>query len=427
MPRGPRGRTFGTMILAYKISTPPRKRLLSPCSLLAATLLACGVHGSEAGNGNAVTASSIQASELVDIVAAKQQSGYGDTAVAPPFQSSTWLAALPSVSLSYLQSDERAGTDETEVSVNFPVKSPFLAARDKNLRQIGEQLQQLEQERRRLYLSGLIREALWSHKLASTRVAFSEKKVTQLASLLSRQQALFDARSASRYSLLLLQQEIADAKLLLAEQRADKRRWHARYRQLTGLGNLPADIEEMPAPVGEAWQAHPLLRMLDLDWERQRSVIAASSARAQPWQVSLHAKQVDSPAFTEDQYGVAVDVPLSFLDTAAESSTSDWRASRRSYWQQRDELQLQLAQRWQALQTEAVYLRERQSLLESAASASQELVRETRTLMGENELAREIWLRRELAHLDRQAEVAINQLRIGENRAMSRHAAGLPL
>ena len=40
-----------------------------------------------------------------------------------PYQASSWLADLPSLSLSYLGSDQRDGVDESEVSINLPVRS----------------------------------------------------------------------------------------------------------------------------------------------------------------------------------------------------------------------------------------------------------------------------------------------------------------
>ena len=43
--------------------------------------------------------------------------------VAAPYQASSWLAGLPSLNLSYLGSEDRYGVDESEFSVNLPLKS----------------------------------------------------------------------------------------------------------------------------------------------------------------------------------------------------------------------------------------------------------------------------------------------------------------
>ena len=375
----------------------------------------------------ALSATDVELPTLLEITTDRQNQSQQDALSSSPFRSSAWLAAVPSVSLNYLQSDEDQGTDEIELSLNFPLKSPYLARQDKALRRLQTSLSSRDAERRALYFSGLLRETLWSERIARTRVQFTSDKITQLAALHQRQLSLFEARAANRYSLLLLRQELADARLLLAEQELELARWRQNYRQLTGMGNLPLAIDEPAPPSGEAWQTHPALAMLDLGWERERASIAASSGRAGTWNLALQAKQLETPELDENQYGVAIEVPLSMLATASESSASEWRDSSRRYWQARDELALQLSRSWQALRAEAQYLEKRQGLLSEATEASQALLAETRLLAGENELAREIWVRRILGDLDKQAEAAINELLIGQNRAMSRQAAGIPL
>lgn len=345
----------------------------------------------------------------------------------PPFHSSSWLAELPSLGISYLESDERLGTDEAELSLTLPLKSPERLRRDKSLRSLQEELVLVDQSRRRLYFSGLIRETAWSWRIASARVEYTGRKIRLLDELLERQQALFDAHSSSRYNLLLIRQELADARMLLAEEQLQVDTWRLRYRQLTGQGTLPELLDEPPLTSPDAWLSHPGLRALDLGWERQQALIAANSSAGDPWNLSLHAKQLDSPAFEEDQFGMALEVPLSVFDTASEADASEWRQASRDYWRERDELQAQLAQSATALQAKGDYLRRRQAQLDEAAQISTELMEESRALLGQNELGRELWVRRMLGNIDRQAESAINQLLIGQNVAMSRQAAGIPL
>ena len=329
--------------------------------------------------------------------------------------------------MSYLRSDENEGTDESEVSLNLPLKSPYRSARDTTLRQLQDQITSAETARRDLFFSGLLREVLWSARIAATRVHYSQLKIDQISALQARQQRLFEARSASRYSMLLLRHELAEARLMMAEQERELARWRDHYRQLTGATTLPHDITEAAPLADETWQSHPALRILELNWARQQAVLAADSTRGEAWNLSLQAKRLDNPLFEENQYGLALEVPLSGFSVATQSTRSEWQEASRSYWQQRDELQLQLSRSWQALQVEASYLAERQMLLQESTGASRELLAETELLLGQNELAREIWIRRVLQDLDTQADAAINELLIGQNRAMSRQAAGIPL
>jgi hypothetical protein len=411
-------------MITYLIHHPGRASFAVLCLLLATSTAGSAIDGERSALRSSLP---VQLAELPQLAMARQHSETGQLDTSSPYRSSAWLAALPSISVSFLRSDEDLGTDETEVSLNLPLKSPYRAARDKALRQLRDDLQETEAQRRKLYLSGLLREALWSQRIASTRCTHLDNKIAQLSALYQRQQALYDARSASRYSLLLLRQEITGAKLMLGEQQLEVAKWRDQFRELTGMTNLPEVIEEPVSLPDMAWRDHPALRMLDLDWQRQQAVLAADSASGDAWNLALQAKQVEGPGFEENQYGLAVDIPLSVFDATAESTRSEWREGSRQYWQQRDELQWQLARSWRELQAEANYLSGRQTLLQQSAQISKELLAETELLLQGNELAREIWVRRVLENLDKQADAAINQLLIGQNRAMTRQAAGIPL
>lgn len=345
-----------------------------------------------------------------------------------PYQSSSWLAGLPSLGVSYLASDESDGTDEKELSLNLPFKSGYGRKLDETLKSLADDIQRAEKIRRRLYVSGLIREALWSHRIAATRVDFSEKKISLLQGLLERQQALFDARSSSRYGLLLVQQGLISARAQLQDHKWQASNWQQRYRQITGLGNsLSTDINEAPLPAGSDYRQHPQIQLLALDWQRQQQMIAAASNRTTPWNVAITAKQLDNSLFEENQYGIALEVPLSVFSVDGQATRSEWQAASRSYWQAHDEVQLELMRSWEALLAEAGYLHDRQALLNESARISSELMQERQVLVEQNELSQEIWISGLMDGIDNQAAATINQLLTGQNLAMTRQAAGVPL
>lgn len=378
---------------------------------------------------SAATAQNLSQISLVDAVtAAGQRLPRGPEAMAdPPFQSPTWLAALPSLGVSYLKSDEDEGTDETELSLNLPVRSPAGRRYDSELRRLAVEIDTTESAYRRLYLSGLVRDILWTQRIAATRTDFNARKIELLDSLLQSQQVLFEARSTSRYSLLLIRQELSEARIQQQALDWESDSWRQRFRELTGLSVLPVDIDEAAAPGSPDYALHPQLRLLELQWQREKASIAATGNNATPWNLAVTAKQLDSPVFEENQYGVALDIPINLFDVENESSRSDWQDAARSYWRARDELQLELQQRWQALALEAVHLQQQQSLLEESVEISAQLAAESESLLGQNELGREIWIRRLLGDIDKRADAALNALLIGQNRAMQRQVAGIPL
>ena len=151
------------------------------------------------------------------------------------------------------------------------------------------------------------------------------------------------------------------------------------------------------------------------------------SREAEAWNLRLGAKRLDNPALDDTQYGVSIEVPLGFSGSDTQSSSSEWQAAARAHARERDELQLALAEGWRQLQQEAEHLQRRQALLDDAAGISGELSDEASALGRLNELGSEIRIKRLIADLDRQTEAAVNQLLIGQNRAMSRQAAGIPL
>ncbi len=373
-----------------------------------------------------ISARSLDLGEVVQVTVERQARDSAGKDL-PGFQTSTWLAGLPTIGMLFLESDESQGSDEAEISINLPLKSPFGRRQDEQLRALATSIARAETERRQLYFSGLLRETVWSERVENTRLQYTERKITLLEKLLNRQQDLFEARSASRYSLLLIQQEITKAKLLLQDQRRAQAQWQQRYRLLTGLGSLPDAIEE-PAPAIDApWRNHPELRLLDLTREQQRTRIAAASAKSSPWNLALIARNQETPQLDENQYGIALEVPLSAFDTVSQANSNEWREAQRDSAQRYDELLISLQSSWQELTQEAEHLQRRQVLLDESLDIGKQLIEESRSLLGQNEIASEIWVRRLLDSLDTEAEGAINRVLIGQNRAMSRQAAGIPL
>lgn len=372
----------------------------------------------------ATTASNLNLNEVLNV--ALERGAPADNTAAP-FSSSSWLAALPSVNVSYLASDEREGTDETELSLNLPIKSSSGRRHDKTIAETSALAEDTSNQRRRLFYSGLVREALWSLELSTAREEFTLRKLKLLQELELSQQELLAAEAASLYGLLAIRQERLQAQIELGEQRRGTARWRLRFRQLTGLGNAPIGIDEPAPPTQFSPAQHPDMQQLTLDWQRRKSLLSAASEDSSPWNLSLTAKQLDNPLFDENQYGVALEIPLSFLDLDSEANRGEWREAAQQYWQAHDELQEQLYNNWQRLTNEDQFLHEKQTLLDEAAATAKQLISQLEQLRTSNEVAAEVWLRRTMEAVDTQASTAINQILIRQNRAMLRQAAGIPL
>jgi len=376
-----------------------------------------------------VMAQSISELTLQDALAAAISTGApGQEYGSPPYQASSWLAGLPSLSLSYLGSDERNGTDEAELSINLPIKSGRRRNADKQLNSLGLALDETVQHQRKLYYSGLIREALWSYRLAETRRRLARDKRRLLLELERRQSELVAAKAASQYSLLLLQMELTEVDIARDGHLQEARRWLQRYSTVTGLGTLPADIRE-PAPPGESFRGdqHPRLRSLELAYRQRLQLLRANSAGASDWNLSLNAKNLDTAGQDEQQYGLGVEIPLSALPVARQTDNSEWRGAQRDFLLARDQLLETLHGNWEQLLIEQESLRRKQSLLERSEALAGRIADQLSQLQASNEIAQEIVLRRMMDTIDTRARVEINQVLIDQNNAMLRQAAGLGL
>ena len=348
--------------------------------------------------------------------------------LAPQYTSSSWLAALPTVGLSYLQSDEKLGTDETEFTINLPIKSGRQREVDRELQSLSAEIAAADELRRRLYWSGLIRESVWSHQAAVTRQRAAAHKVSLLSAMEARQRELLAASATSSYALLLIRQERLRAEIAQLEHSHDAQRWLQQYRQVTGLGNLPREIREpVPGGAAAALAQHPELLRLELGWRQQRTLLASAGQKASPWNLSLHAKQLDNPALDEQQLGVAIEMPLTLFDIETAPLNSEWQEQARQYWTARDELTVEIRRRWEVLNNEAAMLREKDALLRQSSELGESMAKQSEQLRTLNELGEEIALRRRMDAIDIESAAALNRVLIDQNNAMLRQAAGIPL
>jgi hypothetical protein len=382
--------------------------------------------------GNIASAQAQSASELglADALAAALARG-DQTATAadsPRYQSSQWLAALPSVAFSYLKSNENDGVDETVIGLNLPLKSPSLRRVDRQLKALQTEIATSGDVQRRLLYSGLIRETVWAHRLVRSRLAFTREKQQLLVGLEQQYAALVAANASARFGLLLVQQELLALRVSALEQEQELRRWRGQFRQITGMGMLPGQIVEEPpdTAVFQPYQ-HPQVRLLEQRWQQQELMLAANGSASEPWNLAIIAKNQDSNAFEEDQFGMALEVPLGFMEIDSQSRNNEWLSAVRDYHLQRDALQIELQSQWDALGTRADMLDEKLRLQQQSIELSRQITEQINALHASSELEQQVLLRHLMANIDAKAAAALTQTLIYQNIAMQRQAAGLSL
>ena len=338
------------------------------------------------------------------------------------------LAALPSLSASRLQSDQRAGTDETELSLNLPFKSLQRRDLDENLAALQDNLRETQQRYRAWFFSGLIRNAVWEHRLATLELAQSRARAELLRELEQRAVLQADAGAIPGYAALLLTQERLDAELAVADGLARQRAAQAGFVALTGLPAVPARIvEATPQPEAPDYSGHPQLALLALAREQQQALIALNDPAAVDWNLALTARSLDGPGPAEHQYGLAVEVPLGFFEVDNRAGQAQRAALGRDFSRQHDTLRTSIRQEWIALSTEAQRLRERRELLQASAQVGERIEAQLLALRSGSEVEVELVIRRLLEVLERRSEASLIDAHIEYNAARLRQTAGLPL
>lgn len=338
-----------------------------------------------------------------------------------------WLGGLPTLSMSYLGSDQTYGTDETEVSLSFPIKSPLQRNSDARLNTVDPKLDAATQRYRAWYLSGTLRELYARQRRAQAVLPAAVATSTLLTELESQLKARLSAGSAERFELLAVQRQRLDAGSKLARLRAEITGVARLYTSLTGDATLPKDSgDTAQIPEQPLYAQHPRLLLLDLNRDQQLASLRASSSSATPWNIALVGRELAIPNFTERQLGVAIDVPLSFGAKPSTAVRSSERALTRAYQMQRDEALIQLHGEWTRLQTEREQLLSRKALLVNLvdAQAVGAMIEQTRNSL---ELPIELRLQRMQALLDTQAEPDLVAAQIDANSAALRQLAGLGL
>jgi hypothetical protein len=335
-----------------------------------------------------------------------------------------WLAGPPTLAASYLGSDESRGTDETEIALSFPLKSPWQRRSDTELARVEPELDAALQRYRAWYLSGTLRELRNTYRVAAARLPTLERGVAVLRQVQEQLREQVDAGSAERFELLALQRAALDAREDLAALRNSLRRSRDQFASLTGFASIPGDAAVTAVPVQIDYAAHPQLQWTALSFRRELAALTSQSPEAAAWNIAIVGRELDTPALTEQQIGLAVELPLRFGGTAATTTTqSAVRSLHRDYLQQRDQLLQTLRQRWneEMAQLEALRARRRDAAALLDTQDLESLLAATRE---SNELPVEIKLARLQSLLQAAAEEAVTAARIAASEERLRQLSG---
>ncbi len=346
-------------------------------------------------------------------------------------KSSTWLASSPSVAVNYLKSDRQQGTDELEMAINLPIKSPFQARIDDALVTSSQRFNHLFSSNLRLQLSGLIREHVWRIEIAQMQLDTLQQKNDFLEKLQQQYQQLFQSAVVTQYPLLLIQQEMLDSEIEQLSLKQQIKTTLAQYQAVTGLSVLPANLHEQFAMenvnITELIAQHPLLEKLQHSWFEQLQRLKLASNKAEPWNISLTAKNLDNSNYQETQIGIGAEVALTLFDTEGQGLTNEWREAKGNYDLARSQLYIELKQNLQKVLNQQYTLVQKQQLLAKSKTLSKAIIKETQLLINANQIDQSQAIRRMLAAFNTKTQFQLNQLLLQKNTAMLKQASGISL
>lgn len=339
-----------------------------------------------------------------------------------------WLSGLPSFTVAYYDSNERLGTDEAELILSLPFKSAARRRLDDSLQALDGELAGVREAHRRWVYSGLVRERAWALRLADLREAAIADKLALLTDLSARIRRLAERGAVPAYRGLIVEREVLAMQLESARLSSERHAALAAWEALTGSRTIPAELTEPDAPPGAMnFEDHPALQLLDQVNRQQQTLLALDAPGTAGWNLGLVARNFDGPEFTDRQYGVSLDLPLSFTGVENAGNLSARRSASREYLLERDRLLLALRSEWERLRAEAELLRRRQQLLLEAEQLADRIQAQLERLDASSELEAELLLQRMLDVLDTRAEASLTGALIGRNDARLRQAAGRSL
>lgn len=340
----------------------------------------------------------------------------------------SWLDGAPFVSISALRSQEDLGTDESEIGLTLPIKSQLRRSIEKKLQSNSTLLKESTNRQQALYLSGQIRELVWEARMLGVRISTAKDKVDMLERLNITVQALSESRVVPEYIALLLEKESIDSTLALLDYEYQMSNLMSEYNRLTGLRALPTSIQEnFDEAASFTILSHPDITLLDGGWQYFARTFEANNKEADPWHLTLTARRVAIPAFSENQIGIGVEIPLSIGNQYTALQRAEYEKGQTEYQFAKQRLSNALASTFEKAKRDLAYLERKQQVLNEGEEPIKKLENIIPGLLRANLENKETVIRSALEVIDARANIELNQVALQKQISMLKQAAGISL
>lgn len=156
------------------------------------------------------------------------------------------LPLAPSISLYHQNDALGSGRNERDwqAALELPIWLPKQKSTRGKVAALSADQLDANTENLQLQVAGALRDAVWTIALHKNEVALQQEKLNNAEKLETDSQKKFQAGELAKADLMLIQQETLFAQKSLIRAEAELMHAHFRYIQLTGLNEMPENIEE---------------------------------------------------------------------------------------------------------------------------------------------------------------------------------------
>ncbi len=340
---------------------------------------------------------------------------------------SNWLVGLPTTGFSLLQSDNKLGADEYELSLNLPFKSRARKNLDKQLFTQTQTLVSIAKQNKALFVSGLIRETIWQYKIAQKKGEIEQSKLDWLNKQKARLTQLVQS-GGSNLDLLFVEKQLLDAQLLMLELNQQAQLRLTQFYDITGVSEIPDNFYENGIEDEQLiFAKHPMVQQLQVSLQQADLQYQLTGKANNPINVSLTALDIKAIGANDRQYGVGIEMPIGLSKNKTQADSSSWLQQQNILSNQLITFERSFKTQFSQLRGEHQFLSKKQGLLEQQAQKTKQIFNKLEQLRKNNELNQGLFFQRMIELIASIHQGELNQLYINQNQSRQNQLVGATL
>ncbi|HQN64699.1 MAG TPA: TolC family protein [Methylophilus sp.] len=236
------------------------------------------------------------------------------------------------------------GERESEVEMEMPVWLPGQRAARQALAKDLESGLGASRKGLKLQLAGILRDAVWDVRMNQDNQALYESRLKTAQKLEQDVAIRFRAGELAKTDLMLVQNETLQAEAAYIRAQAEVKHAKHRYIALTGLNEMPENLDEMLSELSALSDQHPLLEEANAKIEvakDERQVVAVERRDTPQFILSARSQRGPNDNFYNDGIGFKVRIPFA-SDTRNAPLMASAESNLASTMAERDKLRLSM-------------------------------------------------------------------------------------